>query len=108
MQLAEQMRDARLRAALTQAELAARVGTSQPTLSAYERGRKVPSLDTLGRLAAATGFELEFRRALPPVSEPSLADHRKTARGLADVLALAAALPSSPEPELRFPRLPIG
>jgi transcriptional regulator with XRE-family HTH domain len=48
-------------AGLSQAELARRAGTSRPTLSAYERGRKSPSLDTLGRLFAAAGFELDAR-----------------------------------------------
>ena len=45
-------------AGLSQAELARRAGTSRPTLSAYEHGRKSPSLDTLERLVAAAGFEL--------------------------------------------------
>jgi transcriptional regulator with XRE-family HTH domain len=45
-------------AGLSQAELARRAGTSRPTLSAYEHGRKSPSLDTLERLLAAAGFEL--------------------------------------------------
>lgn len=56
---------ARLRRAsgLSQGELARRAGTSRPTLSAYEHGRKSPSLDTVERLAAAAGQEL----ALVPV-----------------------------------------
>ena len=51
-------------AGLSQAELARRAGTSRPTLSAYEHGRKSPSLDTLGRLFAAAGFELDARRVI--------------------------------------------
>jgi transcriptional regulator with XRE-family HTH domain len=46
---------------LSQAELARRAGTSRPTLSAYEHGRKSPSLETLERLLAAAGQELEIR-----------------------------------------------
>jgi transcriptional regulator with XRE-family HTH domain len=50
----------RKQAGLTQAELAAAAGTSQPTIAAYESGAKVPSLRTLRRLALAAGFELEI------------------------------------------------
>ena len=46
-------------AGLSQGELARRAGTSRPTLSAYEHGRKAPTADTLERLLAATGFRLE-------------------------------------------------
>ena len=48
-------------AGLSQAELARRAGTSRPTVSAYEHGRKSPSLDTLMRLLAAAGYELDVR-----------------------------------------------
>ncbi|TQC38385.1 XRE family transcriptional regulator, partial [Rhodococcus sp. WS4] len=37
-------------AGLSQDELARRAHTSRPTLSAYENGRKSPSLDTTQRL----------------------------------------------------------
>jgi transcriptional regulator with XRE-family HTH domain len=46
---------------LSQSELAQRAGTSRPTLSAYEHGRKSPSLDTLQRVLDAAGFELDAR-----------------------------------------------
>lgn len=49
------IREAREAAGLSQRELARRGGTSQPTISAYEQGRKVPSADTLLRLVEATG-----------------------------------------------------
>ncbi|HVM15440.1 MAG TPA: helix-turn-helix transcriptional regulator [Egibacteraceae bacterium] len=55
---AELLRDARLRAGLSQAELARRAATSQPTLSAYERGEKDPSVATLARLLAVAGTNL--------------------------------------------------
>ena len=48
-------------AGLSQAELARRAGTSRPTVSAYEHGRKSPSLDTLARLLTAAGYELDVR-----------------------------------------------
>lgn len=53
--LLEQVRH---RAGLTQEDLAARAGTSRPTLSAYERGRKSPTLATVARLLESAGFEL--------------------------------------------------
>lgn len=49
----------RLQVGLTQQELAARAGTSRPTLSAYEHGRKAPGVDTYERLLAAAGYRLE-------------------------------------------------
>lgn len=45
-------------AGLSQAELAQRSGTSRPTLSAYEHGRKSPTLATAARIVAAPGCEL--------------------------------------------------
>lgn len=46
---------------LTQAELAARSGTSQATLSAYERGLKSPSLKVASRILEAAGYDLNLR-----------------------------------------------
>ncbi len=52
------LEDVRRRAGLSQEELAARAGTSRPTLSAYERGRKSPTLITVTRVLESAGFEL--------------------------------------------------
>lgn len=52
--------EARRAAGLNQGELAARAGTSRPTLSAYEHGRKTPSVDTMIRLLAAAGARIEL------------------------------------------------
>lgn len=46
---------------LSQRELARRAGTSQATLSAYEAGRKSPSLDTLARIIRAAGLDLRIQ-----------------------------------------------
>lgn len=99
------LRDARRRSGLTQADLGAATGTSQATISAYERGRKTPSLDTLERLLAATGARLQVAPAPTAPPPEALA---QTARALHDVLRLAAALPTRHERELRYPRLPGG
>lgn len=58
---------ARVKAGLTQAALAERSATSQPAVSAYEHGRKVPDLATLERLLAAAGFDL--RMSLAPLDD---------------------------------------
>jgi uncharacterized protein len=58
MQPAELIRRARGDARLTQAELAALVGTSQSAIARYESARTVPSLPTLERLLRACGRRL--------------------------------------------------
>jgi transcriptional regulator with XRE-family HTH domain len=99
------LREARRHARLTQAELAHRTGTSQATLSAYENGRKSPSVETLERLFAATGSRLTVVSGRQPVLHPSTAQLGRAARTLNDVLELAEALPTRHARELRFPRL---
>lgn len=55
---------AREAAGLSQAALAAAAGTSRPTLSAYEHGRKSPTLDTVSRIIGKAGFELSLVRTV--------------------------------------------
>jgi len=52
------LRSVREQRGLTQAELARVSGIRQPNISAIERDRRLPSLDTLNRLVVACGFEL--------------------------------------------------
>jgi len=52
------IREARRRAALTQAELAGRVGTTQSVIARWESGRADPSIDTVRRVMRAAGFDL--------------------------------------------------
>jgi transcriptional regulator with XRE-family HTH domain len=58
------IRQARSLAGLSQSELGARVGTTQPVVSRWERGSEVPRIDALARVLQACGFEadLVFRR----------------------------------------------
>lgn len=56
---------ARLQAGMSQTELAIAGGTSQPAVSAYESGKRSPSVDTLTRLLHAAGFELRMQLARP-------------------------------------------
>ncbi|MYE11528.1 MAG: helix-turn-helix domain-containing protein [Gammaproteobacteria bacterium] len=58
--LARQLIEARIHAGLSQSELAARMGTSQPTVARLEGGHK-PSLTTLERYAEAVGRKVEIR-----------------------------------------------
>ncbi len=48
---------ARAAAGLSQAALADAAGTSRPTLSSYEHGRKSPTLETASRILGEAGFE---------------------------------------------------
>ena len=52
---------ARLRAGLSQAELAVRMGTSQSTIARLESGQTLPSTKTLLRFAKATGSKIYVR-----------------------------------------------
>lgn len=60
MDASQLIRTARENVHLTQAELAARAGTSQPAISRYEAGTSSPSVATLDRLLAALGARLEL------------------------------------------------
>lgn len=51
---------ARTAAGFTQRSLAAKAGTSAAAINRYERGRSQPDLETLARVLAACGFELEL------------------------------------------------
>lgn len=99
---AAHLRRARLAAGLSQRALAARAGTSQAAVAAYERGHKDPGASTFIRLLAAAGGRLD-------VVDDRSADDRlgEVGRVLVDVIRLAAALPVRHGPELRFPRVPV-
>jgi DNA-binding XRE family transcriptional regulator len=55
LQLARKMKELREKAGLSQAQLAARVGTQAPGIARLESGRFAPRLDVLHRIAAALG-----------------------------------------------------
>lgn len=99
MEAGSTLRATRIQAGLTQAELAARAGTSQATLSAYENGTKEPSVATFSRLLAAAGARL----AVEPL--PAARPTRRAGERLAQVLTLAEALPARPARALRYPRI---
>ena len=55
VRLGQRIRELRLAAGLTQAELARRTGIHRPNIARVEAGRHTPSLETLSRLATAIG-----------------------------------------------------
>jgi transcriptional regulator with XRE-family HTH domain len=83
------LRSLRLRAGRTQADVAAAVGIPATVLSAYERGRRQPGLETAGRIIEVLGYRIEFVRGL----DPAVQDRR-----LRDALSLAEQLPYRPRP----------
>jgi predicted nucleotidyltransferase/DNA-binding XRE family transcriptional regulator len=58
MNVSDLIRDARIRAKLSQAALADRAKTSQPAIARYEAGAASPSLSTLERILAASNSSL--------------------------------------------------
>lgn len=64
------MKALRLRADLTQAELARRMATSQANIARVEGAKTTPGVEFIDRWAAATGIPLQltFGEAEPPVS----------------------------------------
>lgn len=66
MESAALLRTARQGAHLTQAQLADRAGVTQSVVSAYEAGRRQPSIPTLRTLIAATGYELDLQLRTTP------------------------------------------
>ncbi|HEX6358490.1 helix-turn-helix transcriptional regulator [Actinophytocola sp.] len=93
MSVARLLEEARHHAGLTQDQLAQQAHTSRTAVSAYENGRKKPTLDTAERLLSAAGFELDVRpqitfHAVPgtrgrvyevPSEFPSLPPHKALA-----------------------------
>jgi transcriptional regulator with XRE-family HTH domain len=61
------LREARLRAGLSQAGLAGRTGKPRPHIGRYEAGAVAPSLDTLLELINACGYDLPLE--LVPLQE---------------------------------------
>jgi ribosome-binding protein aMBF1 (putative translation factor) len=59
--IASELIRARARAGLSQAELAARMGTSQSAIARLESGQTLPSTKTLLRFAEATKSKVELR-----------------------------------------------
>ena len=57
---AYQIASLRIKAGLTQAQLAELVGTKQPSIARLERGQQQPTIEFLRRLGKALGYRLEL------------------------------------------------
>jgi transcriptional regulator with XRE-family HTH domain len=103
----ELIASARRRAGMTQLEVARRAGTSQPVVSAYERGHRDPTYGTLRRLIAAAGGTLRLDAAPRASSDlPPPADLAEHGRRLEQVLLLADSFPARRRSRtMRAPRI---
>lgn len=79
--------EARRRAAFTQSELAARVGTTQSAIARVEGGGSSPSFRRVHELVAACGFELRVRLAPAPRRSSRPASLTAEVRGLLAAMA---------------------
>jgi transcriptional regulator with XRE-family HTH domain len=95
---------ARAKAGLSLRELAERAKTSHATLSAYEKGRKVPSVTTFLRILEACGNAVEIQL------HPRIRERDGIPRGdeLEAVLKLAAQFPAKASRHLDYPCFPHG
>ncbi len=71
MDIAGTIRELRVAAGLTQAQLARKASTSQPAIARYERGAASPSVATFERIIRATGNELQFSTQPAPAADLS-------------------------------------
>jgi transcriptional regulator with XRE-family HTH domain len=75
---ADLIREARLRAGLTQYELAERTGRDRSVIARWEQGAVAPSLETLVELVRACGFQIPLE--LAPRDDSNLDRLRKNVR----------------------------
>ena len=66
------LREARLRAGLSQAELARRAGTPRSAIGRWERGEVLPSFERLRELVRACGLEVTYGLASADLEEHDL------------------------------------
>lgn len=72
------LRSARTRLGLSQTAFADLIGIAQPTLSAYESGRRQPTLPTLVDLLARAGFDLRLELAEQDKHDEILAEWERS------------------------------
>ena len=78
MTSATMIREARLRAGLTQRELAERLSTTQSAIARWEAGVVRPSLETLSEIAHACGLELRLGLVDEDAGDASLIERTLT------------------------------
>jgi len=62
---------ARLDSGLTQAQLAERMGTTQPYIARLENAKAIPTMKTFLRIAEATGTRAKFLLERSAIAEPA-------------------------------------
>ncbi len=75
--VAELIADARARAGVSQHELAARAGSSQPAIARLESGLANPTIATLERVLAAAGFRLRCELVPLETSDPLVEAYKR-------------------------------
>jgi transcriptional regulator with XRE-family HTH domain len=96
------IRQIRHESGLRQVELARRSGIQSSVLSAYEHGRRQPSVAALARIAGVAGLQVGVGRV------GSVSEQMKLLRAgniLVQVLDLAEQLPYRPRSQLAYPPL---
>ena len=91
------LREARLRAGLTQAELGARMNKAASAIGRWERGEVKPSLETLHKAIRAAGFELTLSIAVADDHDVALIRRclsRPPAERLANLVSAVRAVSS--------------
>jgi transcriptional regulator with XRE-family HTH domain len=92
MGMASIVREARRRAGLSQAALAARAGVPKSTVGRIESGARTPSADLVEQLVRAAGFELTLSLSEPDPGTDSMFERtlrRTPAQRLADATRAA-------------------
>src|SRR3954453_14666695 len=97
MKSAQVIREARLKAGLTQAELAERIGRDRAQIARWEIGGQAPSFENLQAVVQACGFVLKVEIVVPeqtPVLDAELETSllqapQQRGRGLLDALRRA-------------------
>jgi len=90
----EAIREARLRAGLSQVELAADAGITQSVVSTYEAGRRNPSFDMMTKLLGAAGASIVLEYTADEAPNRSLPDTpraRKLLKHRREILEIVGA-----------------
>lgn len=91
------LRRARQLSGFSQQTLARLAGIPQSVLSAYERGRRQPSVAAADRILRAAGYRIALKPGV---------DETRSSAVFPGLLDFTDAVPKRPRGELMYPRLP--
>ena len=63
------LKEYRVQRGLTQAEVSAKAGIRQSTISMYEKGNRIPNIENCSKLARAYGQSIDFVFSLLDISK---------------------------------------